>query len=119
MQIKREKVRFSWEFSSPHNPEVVGSSPASATIKNTGIHYEYRFFLIFRVVLKTALLSFWNNFGTVTAKIIILEHRPGTPGGFLCLFSEQHIRNTLRCSGLVLFDNMAVEAFCGVHAGMA
>ena len=23
-------------FSAPHNPEVVGSSPASATIKNTG-----------------------------------------------------------------------------------
>ena len=27
-----------------HNPEVVGSSPASATIKIPGIHYEYRDF---------------------------------------------------------------------------
>ena len=27
-----------------HNPEVVGSSPASATIKTPGIHYEYRDF---------------------------------------------------------------------------
>ena len=27
-----------------HNPEVVGSSPASATIKIPGIHYEYRGF---------------------------------------------------------------------------
>ena len=30
-QIKCEKVRKTTEFSSPHNPEVVGSSPASAT----------------------------------------------------------------------------------------
>ena len=27
-----------------HNPEVVGSSPASATTKIPGIHYEYRDF---------------------------------------------------------------------------
>ena len=30
-----------------HNPEVVGSSPASATIKIPGIHYEYRGFSYF------------------------------------------------------------------------
>ena len=36
-QIKCEKVRKIPEFSSPHNPEVVGSSPASATIKEPGI----------------------------------------------------------------------------------
>ena len=34
-----------WHFDScAHNPEVVGSSPASATIKTPGIHYEYRDF---------------------------------------------------------------------------
>ena len=32
-----------------HNPEVVGSSPASATIKIPGIHYEYRDFSNFLV----------------------------------------------------------------------
>ena len=34
-QIKCEKVRKTPEFLSPHNPEVVGSSPASATITET------------------------------------------------------------------------------------
>ena len=38
VQIKCEKVRTFRYFSSPHNPEVVGSSPASATI--TGRNYD-------------------------------------------------------------------------------
>ena len=32
----------------PHNPEVVGSSPASATIKNTGFRKKSGVFLTFR-----------------------------------------------------------------------
>ena len=46
-QIKCEKVRKIPEFSSPHNPEVVGSSPASATIKNTGFRKKSGVFLTF------------------------------------------------------------------------
>ena len=47
-QIKCEKVRKIPEFSSPHNPEVVGSSPASATIRNTGFRKKPGVFLTFR-----------------------------------------------------------------------
>ena len=36
-KIKREKIRKTQGFEGPHNPEVVGSSPASATIKEPGI----------------------------------------------------------------------------------
>ena len=36
-----------------HNPEVVGSSPASATIKNTGFRKKSGVFLTFRVEMST------------------------------------------------------------------
>ena len=36
--------------------------------------------------MKLGRTRFWNNFGTVAAKIEILEHRPGTPGGFFMPF---------------------------------
>ena len=68
--------------------------------------------------MKISQTPFWNNFGTVALKTEILEHRPGSPGVFLCLLSEQHIRNTLRCPGFIFFDDMAVEIFRCVHAGM-
>ena len=46
-----------------HNPEVVGSSPASATIKIPGIHYEYRGFSNFLAqnenMPKSILGHFW------------------------------------------------------------
>ena len=49
----------------PHNPEVVGSSPASATIKIPGIHYEYRgfsnFFAWFEMAHFSVLGQFWAN----------------------------------------------------------
>lgn len=32
--------------------------------------------------MKMGQTPFWNNFGTVDLKTEILEHRPGTPGGF-------------------------------------
>ena len=37
-----------FKISTPHNPEVVGSSPASATIKNTGFRKKSGVFLTFR-----------------------------------------------------------------------
>ena len=36
-----------------HNPEVVGSSPASATIKNTGFRKKFGVFLTFRNKMQT------------------------------------------------------------------
>ncbi len=48
-----------------HNPEVVGSSPASATIKIPGIHYEYRdfsnFFEYNKIGPKAILEQLWNS----------------------------------------------------------
>ena len=48
-----------------HNPEVVGSSPASATIKIPGIHYEYRDFSNFLSCFENGpfmiLGQFWAN----------------------------------------------------------
>ena len=36
--------------------------------------------------MKMGQTPFWNNFGTVGPKTEILEHRPGTPGGFFMPF---------------------------------
>ena len=40
-----------------HNPEVVGSSPASATIKNTGFRKKSGVFLTFRHKMKTSKIG--------------------------------------------------------------
>ena len=45
-----------------HNPEVVGSSPASATIKIPGIHYEYRGFSNFLAQNENAPKSILGHF---------------------------------------------------------
>ena len=45
-----------------HNPEVVGSSPASATIKIPGIHYEYRDFSNFLAQNENAPKSILGHF---------------------------------------------------------
>ena len=45
-----------------HNPEVVGSSPASATIKIPGIHYEYRVFSNFLEQNENAPKSILGHF---------------------------------------------------------
>ncbi len=47
-----------------HNPEVVGSSPASATIKIPGIHYEYRDFSNFFRIFEVDRILFDTNFDT-------------------------------------------------------
>ena len=40
-----------------HNPEVVGSSPASATIKNTGFRKKSGVFLTFRCKMETSKIG--------------------------------------------------------------
>ena len=50
---KCQKVRKTQEFSSPHNPEVVGSSPASATIKTPDFTTKSGVFLTFRGEMNT------------------------------------------------------------------
>ena len=58
-ELKRNKKTGS------HNPEVVGSSPASASIKIPGIHYEYRdfsnFFTWHENSPNTILEQLWNS----------------------------------------------------------
>ena len=49
-KIKCEKVRKTLEFLSPHNPEVVGSSPASATRKEKVIPIGMAFSFLFCMV---------------------------------------------------------------------
>ena len=81
---------------SSHNPEVVGSSPASATIKTTAFAVVFFVYRTFRSDLKAALFSFWAIFGPLGQKTHILGHRLGrSRAAFLCLLPEQHIRNTL------------------------
>ena len=83
-----------------HNPEVVGSSPASATIKipvfttNTGI------FLTFWAVFERPIFAFWANFGPMGQKIAILGHRPGSPGGFFMPFFGAAHRQCIRMLSL-------------------
>ena len=49
-----------------HNPEVVGSSPASATIKTPVFTTKSGVFLTFMAVLETVLLPFWVIFGSIS-----------------------------------------------------
>ena len=51
-----------------HNPEVVGSSPASATIKIPGIHYEYRDFSNFLAQNENAPKSILGHFWVTCRK---------------------------------------------------
>ena len=92
-----------------HNPEVVGSSPASATIKvpvselNTGV------FLTFVVYLKMPMVPFWVTFGSLGSKTAILGHAVRVSGrSFLCLFPEQNLGDALGSLGLVLLDDVGI-----------
>ena len=66
----------------PHNPEVVGSSPASATIKTPDFDKKSGVFLTFWLEMKLGQKPFWVNFGSLGQKTGILGHRPALPGGF-------------------------------------
>ena len=47
-----------------HNPEVVGSSPASATIKNTGFRKKSGVFLLFEDIRRKQMEHYGNSFGS-------------------------------------------------------
>ena len=79
-----------------HNPEVVGSSPASATIKIPGIHYEYRDFSNFWVLLEMAQLAVLGHFWVTWVKNLFSWV---TPSGFraeffMLFFGEERQRYT-------------------------
>ena len=78
-------------------------------IKIQGIHYEYRdfynFLILFEMVQLAALGHFWvtwvkNLFSWVTPS--------GFRAVFLCLFSEQHIGDTLGSLGFVLLNDVGI-----------
>ena len=69
-----------------HNPEVVGSSPASATIKIPGIHYEYRGFSYFFAQNENGVKAILGYFWVTGSKNWFLGSPSGTAGRlFLCL----------------------------------
>ena len=96
----------------PHNPEVVGSSPASATIKIPGIHYEYRDFSDFLTLFEMAQLAvlghFWVTFGSLGSKICFLgSHRPGFGRYFYAFFRSS--TSAIHSEALTLFSSMMWE----------
>ena len=102
-----------------HNPEVVGSSPASATIKipvfvvNTGI------FLTFWAVFEQPILHFGPILGQWARKLLFWVTVRDLRAAFLCLFPEQHISDAFGRFGLVFFDDMAIDIPRSDDAGMA
>ena len=69
-----------------HNPEVVGSSPASATIKIPGIHYEYRDFSYFFGQNENGVKAILGHFWVTGSKNWVFGSPSGAAGRlFLCL----------------------------------
>ena len=65
-------------------------------------------------------MPFWVTFGSLGSKTEILGHTVRVSGrSFLCLFPEQNFGDTLGSLGFVFFDDVGIEALCGVHAGVA
>ena len=91
-----------------HNPEVVGSSPASATIKAPGIHYEYRGFSYFSGQFENAHGAILGHLGQKLKFWVTPSESPG--GLFLCLFPEQDLGDALGSLGLVLLDDVGIDA---------
>ena len=92
-----------------HNPEVVGSSPASATIKTPVFELNTGVFLTFAVYLKMPMVPFWVTFGSLGSKTAILGHTVRVSGrSFLCLFPEQNLGDALGSLGLVLLDDVGI-----------
>ena len=80
---------------------------------NTGV------FLTFAVHLKMPMVPFRVTFGSLGSKTEFLGHAVRVSGrSFLCLFPEQNLGDALGSLGLVLLDDVGIEALCGVHAGM-
>ena len=92
-----------------HNPEVVGSSPASATIKAPVFELNAGVFLTFAVYLKMPMVPFRVTFGSLGLKTAILGHAVRVSGrSFLCLFPEQNLGDALGSLGLVLLDDVGI-----------
>ena len=91
-----------------HNPEVVGSSPASATIKTPVFKKNTGVFLAFLQEMKMEQKSFWANFGPVHPKIAFWGHRPAQPGGLFYAFFRSST-SAMRSEALTLFSSMMWE----------
>ena len=103
-----------------HNPEVVGSSPASATIKIPVFDLNAGIFLTLGHDFKMPLMPFWVTYGSLGSKTEILGHTVRVSGRpFLCLFPEQHFGNALGSLCFAFFDDVGIETLCGVHTGVA
>ena len=94
-----------------HNPEAVGSSPTSATIKIPGIHYEYRDFSNFFGYFENCPFLILGQFWAKRSK----NRDFGPP---LCFLSDQYISDTICGLGLVFFDDVGIETFCCGDIGM-
>ena len=88
-----------------HNPEVVGSSPASATIKIPGIHYEYRDFSNFLTLFKMAQLAALGHLGQ---KSVFLGHTVRVSGGIFYAFFRSGT-SAIHSEALALFSSMMWE----------
>lgn len=78
------------------------------------------FFLTFWHKMRNAHSIVWNNFGTLAVKTCLWGTvRMSATGYFLCLFSEQNIRDTFSCFNLVFLYDVCVEIFGGACAGVS
>ena len=103
-----------------HNPEVVGSSPASATIKTTVFSLKHGGFSNICTLFKTAQFDVLGQFGVNGSKIEVSCHRlEFSRRSFLCLLPEQHVGDAFGCLRFVFLYDVAVEVLCCVHTGMA
>ena len=91
-----------------HNPEVVGSSPASATIKAPVFELNTGVFLTFAVYLKMPMVPFWVTFGSLGSKTAILGHAVRVSGrSFYAFFRSR--TSAMHSEALALFSSMMWE----------
>ena len=85
-----------------HNPEVVGSSPASATIKTPGIRDECRDFSDFLTLFEMAQLAVLGHLGQ---KSVFLGHTVRVSGGIFYAFFRSST-SAIHAEALALFSSM-------------
>lgn len=79
------------------------------SIKLPGIHYEYRDFSDFLTLFEMAQLAALGHFWVTWVKNLFSWVTPsGFRAVFLCLFSEQHIGDTLGSLGFVLLNDVGI-----------
>ena len=92
------------------------STSGRLAIKTPGIHYEYRGFSDFLTLFEMAQLAVLGHFWVTWVKNLFSWVTPsGFRAVFLCLFSEQHIGDTLGSLGFVLLNDVGIEALGSVH----